>query len=94
MSVVNGFLQGAGIPASEKGAANGVASLDANGKVPAVQVPPLPYLPLTGGTMTGTLNASNPAVGTQAVRNIYAGTADLTAGSSALATGLIYFVYE
>lgn len=34
------------------------------------------------------------AVGTAQSRNIYAGTADLTAGSSALATGTIYLVYE
>lgn len=33
-------------------------------------------------------------VGTAQARNIYAGTADLTAGSSALATGAIYIMYE
>lgn len=48
----------------------------------------------SGGTMTGALTASNPAVTTSAVRNIYAGTTDMTAGTTALETGVIYFVYE
>lgn len=49
----------------------------------------------TGGTATGVLKAGgSQAIGTAQVRNIYAGTADLTAGSSTLATGTIYFVYE
>ena len=52
-------------------------------------------LPLSGGTMTGSLKAmSSPAVGTAQARNIYAGTSDMTAGSSTLATGTIYLVYE
>lgn len=51
-------------------------------------------VPLAGGTMNGALKAVNPAVGTEGVRNISAGTADLTAGTSALATGSIYIVYE
>ena len=40
------------------------------------------------------LSVMNPAVENQNVRNIYAGTADLTAGQSALSTGTIYLVYE
>ena len=40
----------------------------------------------------GTLPA--PGVGTLGFRQIYAGTADMTAGSSPLATGQIYLVYE
>ena len=52
------------------------------------------YLPLAGGTMTGALTAKNPDVGTAGVRNIKAGTADLTAGVSALENGAIYIVYE
>jgi hypothetical protein len=51
-------------------------------------------VPASGGTMTGPLTASNPATGTAGVRNIYAGTDDMTAGESELATGAIYFVYE
>ena len=51
-------------------------------------------LPKAGGTMTGNLVANNPAVGTKAVRNIYAGTADMTAGTTALTTGTLYLVYE
>lgn len=51
-------------------------------------------LPKAGGTMTGNLVANNVAVGTKAVRNIYAGTADMTAGTTALTTGTVYLVYE
>ena len=36
----------------------------------------------------------NPAVTLAGLRNIYAGTAKLTPGSSTLATGVIYLVYE
>lgn len=49
------------------------------------------------GTLGGRVVANAAAVatiGTAQVRNIKAGTADLTAGSSALATGEIYFVYD
>lgn len=51
--------------------------------------------PSSGGTFTGPVVAGgtqDPA--TAQVRNIYAGTADLTAGQSALSTGAIYLVYE
>lgn len=49
----------------------------------------------TGGTATGVLKAGgSQAIGTAQIRNIYAGTTDLTAGTSSLATGTIYFVYE
>lgn len=44
-----------------------------------------------GGTGQTTLG---PAVETPGVRHIYAGTADMTAGSTALATGKIYLVYQ
>lgn len=52
---------------------------------------------ITAGTLGGQVlaNASATAtLGTAQVRNIYAGTGDMTAGSSALATGVIYIVYE
>ena len=52
---------------------------------------------ITAGTFAGQVNANATAtatLGTAQVRNISAGTADLTAGTSALATGEIYFVYE
>jgi hypothetical protein len=38
---------------SQKGVANGVAGLDAQGKIPAGELPALPYLPTIGGTVTG-----------------------------------------
>ena len=44
-----------------------------------------------GGTNQTTLT---PAVGTAGLRTIYAGTSDMTAGSSSLTTGAVYFVYE
>ena len=44
-----------------------------------------------GGTGQTTLT---PAVTTKGVRQIYAGTADMTAGTTALTTGCIYLVYE
>ncbi len=37
----------------DKGKANGVASLDGTGKVPATQLPSMDYLPLTGGKVNG-----------------------------------------
>lgn len=110
------------IPAAEKGKAGGVASLGADGKVPAGQLPAMDYAPKShthtasevgaapashthsasqinsgvlpvarGGTGQTTLT---PAVETKGVRQIYAGTTDMTAGSSALPTGCIYLCYE
>nr|DAR34136.1 MAG TPA: hypothetical protein [Caudoviricetes sp.] len=52
---------------------------------------------ITAGTLGGQIKANASAVSTTAtaqVRNIYAGTSDMTAGSSSLTTGDIYFVYE
>lgn len=52
---------------------------------------------ITAGTLGGQVVANSTAVstiGTAQVRNIKAGTADLTAGSSSLATGEIYLKYE
>lgn len=49
---------------------------------------------ITAGTLAGQVVANASAVatlGTKQVRNIYAGTAELTAGSSALPSGDIYF---
>lgn len=46
-------------------------------------------------TFNGTVACNGAsAIATAQARNIYAGTADLTAGSSALASGTIYIVYE
>ena len=46
------------IPNTEKGQPLGVATLDITGKVPSAQLPAKPgnFLPIAGGTMTGTLN--------------------------------------
>lgn len=117
------------IPTTEKGAANGVATLGADGKVPSAQLPAMDYAPsthasqhgsggsdpitpaaigaaaashnqaastITAGTFSATdVKAMNGTDYTTArVRNIQASTTDLTAGSSALANGDIYLVYE
>lgn len=121
--------QAGAIPASEKGAANGVATLGTDGKVPTGQLPAMNYAPsthasqhatggsdpitpasigaaaashnqaastITAGTFAATgVKAMNGTDYTTArVRNIQASTTDLTAGSSALANGDIYLVYE
>ena len=52
---------------------------------------------ITAGTLLGQVNANATAaatIGTAQIRDIYAGTADMTAGSSALTTGVLYLVYE
>ena len=117
------------IPTTEKGAANGVATLGTDGKVPPGQLPAMDYAPsthasqhgsggsdpitpaaigaaaashnqaastITAGTFAATdVKAMNGTDYTTArVRNIKASTTDLTAGSSALANGDIYLVYE
>lgn len=52
-------------------------------------------LPRSGGTLTGMVKAGGALEpGTAQLRNISAGTQDLQAGVSALATGEIYLVYE
>ena len=51
-------------------------------------------LNLAGGTLTGQVVAQDSADATKRVRNIQLSTTDLTAGTSALANGIIYFVYE
>lgn len=121
--------QSGAIPTTEKGAANGVATLGADGKVPTGQLPAMNYAPsthasqhgsggsdpitpaaigaaaashnqaastITAGTFAATgVKAMNGTDYTTArVRNIQASTTDLTAGSSALANGDIYLVYE
>ena len=55
-----------------------------------------PASQITAGTLGGQVNANAAAVtniGTAQVRDIYAGTSDIGAGA-ALATGVIYLVYE
>ena len=117
------------VPTSEKGKASGVATLGTDGKVPPGQLPAMNYAPsthasqhatggsdpitpasigaaaashnqaastITAGTFAATgVKAMNGTDYTTArVRNIQASTTDLTAGSSALANGDIYLVYE
>jgi hypothetical protein len=76
-----------------KGIENGYAALGADGKVPSGQLPD--YLLKAGGTMAGALIVQNNTnYSTAQARNVTMSTTDLTAGSSALASGQIYLVYE
>lgn len=43
---------------------------------------------------TTAVNVANTSYGTVMARGIYAGTTDMTAGSSSLTSGVIYLVYE
>lgn len=52
------------------GVASGLATLDAGGVIPSGQLPPLNYVPLAGGTMTGALVVNN----TITSNNIITGT--------------------
>lgn len=52
---------------------------------------------ITTGTFAGAVYANAAAassVATSQVRNIYAGTSDMSAGTSQLVSGVVYFVYE
>lgn len=52
---------------------------------------------ITEGTLAGRVVANSSATADTSVaqvRNIYAGTEDMTAGTTALASGTLYFVYE
>ena len=83
------------IPATQKGVASGVATLGTDGKVPTAQLPNMNYAPSTHASQHGS-GGSDPitpaAIG--AAPSYTYGTSDLTAGSSALETGKLYFVYE
>lgn len=79
----------AAIPATEKGAANGVATLDAGGKVPASQLPN--SVMEFQGTWNATTNSPTLADGTGNLGDVYwvtvAGTQDLGSGSQTFAVG-------
>ena len=52
---------------------------------------------ITAGGFAGKVTANGTAMaslGDTQLRNIYAGTSDMTAGTTALGTGAIYLVYE
>ena len=87
--------QAGAVPATEKGAAGGVATLGEDGKVPAGQLPAMDYAAKTHAAThaSGGSDPITPASIGAAPAYAY-GTADLTAGTSALATGQLYFVYE
>lgn len=53
--LVSGKVPIAQLPA---GVANGLATLNAQGVIPSSQLPPLNYLPIAGGTITGNLDVN------------------------------------
>ena len=83
------------VPNSEKGVASGVATLGTDGKVPTGQLPSMNYAAKTHASQhaSGGSDPITPAAIGAAPAYSY-GTEDLTAGSSALETGKLYFVYE
>lgn len=80
------------------GATNGhLASLDSNGNLADSGKAASDFAQVSSNALTAKTLANATAVQTlsdKQVRNIYAGTTDLTAGTSALPTGDIYLVYE
>lgn len=89
---VDGFDQGA--IATEPwingrlGAVNGIASLDAGGKVPAGQLPAMNYLPLSGGNLSGSLailSGGNLQVAAYVLANDFVSTTGYYAGASNVA---------
>lgn len=73
-----------------------VATLDSNGKIPGGNLDLSGYVPVSrtvnGKSLNSNISLSASDVG--AAPQYTYGTTDLTAGSSTLATGTLYFVYE
>lgn len=69
------------IPKTEKGAKNGVATLDPEKKVPISQLPEMDYLPISGGTLTGPLNVQAPETDNNPLRKIDAQSFSVQTGS-------------
>ena len=70
-----------------------------SGTLDAGRIPGLAASKITSGTLSvargGTGQSTlTESVVTKAVRQIYAGTSDMTAGTTALTTGIIHLVYE
>lgn len=81
----------------DSSAVNGSSNLITSDAVYDATHDKVAYSDTTNKILDGKLVANTTAVqtlGTSQVRNIYAGTTDMTAGTTALATGDIYVVYE
>lgn len=80
----------------DKITASGLLKGDGAGNISAA-VAGTDYLPMSGGTLTGQLQASSTAMAAlavQQVRNIYFGTAEMEDGVSDLPAGVLYFQYD
>lgn len=80
----------------DKITASGLLKGDGAGNISAA-VAGTDYLPMSGGTLTGQLQASSTAMASlsvQQVRNIYFGTAEMEDGVSDLPAGVLYFQYD
>lgn len=80
----------------DKITASGLLKGDGAGNISAA-VAGTDYLPMSGGTLTGQLQASSTAIASlsvQQVRNIYFGTAEMEDGVSDLPAGVLYFQYD
>lgn len=81
------------IKKDQLGVANGIATLDASGKVPSAQLPDYAPASHASDTVVHITAAERTAWNSKAPAYTY-GTDDLTAGTSELATGTLHFVYE
>ena len=80
----------------DKITASGLLKGDGAGNISAA-VAGTDYLPMSGGTLSGQLQASSTAMAAlavQQVRNIYFGTAEMEDGVSDLPAGVLYFQYD
>lgn len=80
----------------DKITASGLLKGDGAGNISAA-VAGTDYLPMSGGALTGQLQASSTAMAAlavQQVRNIYFGTAEMEDGVSDLPAGVLYFQYD
>lgn len=85
-------LSGVYIETGMIGKANGVASLNALGKVPTEQLPSMSYMPTSGGTFSGSVKAGNnyQSVETSLLRN----SKIVSAETNPTVNGEINWLYE
>lgn len=90
--VINAALEGK----SDTGHTHAAGDIT-SGTFDAARIPSLAASKISAGTLAGKVQANTTAaatLGNAQVRDIIISTTDLTAGSSTLATGTVYLVYE